>query len=101
MADPAVDSEAAVRAFVDARRDDLVDFAQADRDGEPEPAGDGSISIPILEEELAVTKRTVVGERIVIRKRMVTERETVEAELRRERVEVDVDGERLLVDEEQ
>ncbi len=61
---------------------------------------DGSVSIPILEEELVVTKRTVVRERILIRKRTVTEHQRVEAELRRERVELDseddaeIEGER-------
>jgi uncharacterized protein (TIGR02271 family) len=52
---------------------------------------DGSISIPVLEEELVVTKRLVVRERIVIRKETRTVTETVEAELRREHVDVDVE----------
>jgi uncharacterized protein (TIGR02271 family) len=52
---------------------------------------DGSISIPVLEEELVVTKRLRVRERIVIRKSTTTEQAVVEADLRRERVEVDVD----------
>ena len=60
--------------------------------GQIETLPDGSISIPVLEEELVVTKRTVVRERIVIRKELVTEHERVEAELRRERVEVEEDG---------
>jgi uncharacterized protein (TIGR02271 family) len=59
--------------------------------GEVETLPDGSISIPVLEEELVVTKRTVVRERIVIRKEVVTEQQRVEAELRRERVDVEVD----------
>ena len=63
--------------------------APADADsGEIETLPDGSISIPLLEEELVVTKRLVVRERIVIRKRTVTEHERVTAELRKERVEV-------------
>ena len=57
--------------------------------GKVETLPDGSVSIPILEEELVVTKRLVVRERVVIRKRTVTEHERVTAELRRERVEVD------------
>jgi uncharacterized protein (TIGR02271 family) len=57
--------------------------------GQIETLPDGSISIPVLEEELVVTKRTVVRERIVIRKALVTEHERVEAELRRERVELE------------
>jgi uncharacterized protein (TIGR02271 family) len=59
--------------------------------GEIETLPDGSISIPVLEEELLVTKRTVVRERVVIRKRTETEERRVEAELRKERVEVDAD----------
>ena len=52
---------------------------------------DGGLSIPIYEEELVVTKRVVLKERLVIRKRVVTASTPVEAELRRERVEIDVD----------
>jgi uncharacterized protein (TIGR02271 family) len=57
--------------------------------GEIETLPDGSISIPVLEEELVITKRVVVRERIVVRKETRTEREQVEAELRRERVEIE------------
>ena len=59
--------------------------------GEIETLPDGSVSVPLLEEELVVTKRIVVRERILIRKRTVTEEERIEAELRKERVEVDAD----------
>ncbi len=73
---------------------DDVERVEADEDdsGEIETLADGSVSIPVLEEELVVTKRTVVRERIVVRKRTVTEHQRVEAELRRERVEVDFEG---------
>lgn len=57
--------------------------------GEIEELPDGSISIPVLEEELVVTKRVVVRERIVIRKETTTEYEQVLAQLRKERVEID------------
>ena len=60
--------------------------------GELEILPDGSISIPVLEEELVVTKRTVVRERLVIRKQVVTETQRVEAELRRERIDVGLPG---------
>ncbi len=50
---------------------------------------DGSVSIPLLEEEIVVTKRTVVRERVIVRKRTVTEEHTVEAAVRRERVEIE------------
>ncbi len=52
-----------------------------------EPA-EGEIRIPIVEEELVIEKRPVVREVLVIRKRVVTETRDVEADLRRERVEV-------------
>jgi uncharacterized protein (TIGR02271 family) len=61
--------------------------------GEIETLADGSISIPVLEEELVVSKRTVVRERIVIRKETITEQQHVEAELRREYVDVQLEEE--------
>ena len=60
--------------------------------GEIEELPDGSVSIPVFEEELVVTKRRVLRERIIVRKRVVTEHETIPADLRRERVEVEVEG---------
>jgi uncharacterized protein (TIGR02271 family) len=52
---------------------------------------DGSVSIPVFEEELVVTKRRVVRERVIVRKETRVERETVTADVRRERVEIDAD----------
>ncbi len=60
--------------------------------GEIETLPDDSVSIPLFEEQLVVTKRLVVRERIVIRKRTISEEHRVEADLRRERIEVDGDG---------
>jgi uncharacterized protein (TIGR02271 family) len=57
--------------------------------GQIETLPDGSVSIPVFEEELVVSKRLVVRERIVIRKETVTEHERVKAELRKERVEIE------------
>jgi hypothetical protein len=59
--------------------------------GEIETLPDGSVSIPVLEEELVVTKRVVVRERIVVHKDVATRVERVEDELRRERVELEDD----------
>jgi uncharacterized protein (TIGR02271 family) len=59
--------------------------------GEIETLPDGSLSIPVLEEELVVTKRVVVRERLIVRKRARTEETRVEAELGRERVEVEAE----------
>jgi uncharacterized protein (TIGR02271 family) len=61
--------------------------------GEIETLPDGSLSIPILEEELVITKRVVVRERIIIRKRIQKEQVLVEADLRRERVSIVADSE--------
>ena len=68
-----------------------VERAPADEadSGEIETLPDGSVSIPIFEEELVVTKRLVVRERVVIRKRTSTEQHRIEAELRKERIEID------------
>lgn len=51
--------------------------------------GEDEIRIPIIEEELVVEKRPVVREEIVIRKHAGTEEKIVEADLRKERVDVD------------
>jgi uncharacterized protein (TIGR02271 family) len=59
--------------------------------GEIETRPDGSVSIPVLEEEVVVSKRLVVRERVIIRKSVTTERRRVEADIRKERVDVDVD----------
>ena len=59
--------------------------------GEIETLPDGSISIPVLEERLVVSKRRVVRERIVVGKQVVTQEQEIEADLRSERIEIDVD----------
>lgn len=65
--------------------------AQADS-GQVETLPDGSLSIPVFEEQLVVTKRLVVRERIIVRKHTVVEEHVVSADLARERIEVDTDG---------
>lgn len=59
--------------------------------GQIETLADGSVSIPILEEELVITKRLVVRERVILQKRVELDHQTVEAELRREHISVDTD----------
>ena len=94
-----------VRKVVDSERTSTVvevgtehaDFerqrvAEADS-GEVEVLPDGSISIPVFQEELVIEKRLVVRERVIVRKHTVSEERLVEAELRRERVEVETDPE--------
>lgn len=53
---------------------------------------DGSLSIPVFEEQIVVEKRLVVRERVVLRKHTVYEEHRVSADLRRERLEVDTEG---------
>jgi uncharacterized protein (TIGR02271 family) len=53
---------------------------------------DGSVSIPVFEEQLVITKRLIVRERVILRKHTTTEQHRIEAELRRERVEVTGEG---------
>ena len=73
--------------------DDLERIAPADGDsGEVEVLSDGSVSIPVFEEELVVTKRLVVRERIVVRKRTESEQRRVDTEVRKERVEIEPAG---------
>lgn len=77
------------------QRDELVSerVPAAENDsGKIETLPDGSLSIPLYEEELIITRRTVLRERVIIRKETVTDFERVEAELRRERVSFDADG---------
>jgi uncharacterized protein (TIGR02271 family) len=61
--------------------------------GQVETLPDGSISIPVFEERLVVEKRLVVTERVIIRKWSANEDQEVQAELRRERIEIEVDPE--------
>ncbi len=59
--------------------------------GKIETLEDGSLSIPVYEEQVVVTKRIVLRERVIIRKQTITERERVKVDLRREHVSVEAD----------
>lgn len=52
----------------------------------------GEIRVPIVEEEVVVDKRPVVKEEIVLTRDVETEADVVEADVRKERVEVHEDG---------
>jgi uncharacterized protein (TIGR02271 family) len=83
-----------IRADYPRQRDDVnLERVPADEkdSGKIETLPDGSISVPLFEEELVVTTRTVLRERVIIRKGTVTDWETVEAELRREHISFDTD----------
>lgn len=51
--------------------------------------GEDEIRVPLMEEEVVVDKRTVPKEELVIRKHSVQEEKTVEADLKKERIDVD------------
>jgi uncharacterized protein (TIGR02271 family) len=71
---------------------ELERVAADDEDsGLVETLPDGSISIPVFEEELVVTKRLVVRERVIVRKETQVEEETVTVDVRREQVEIHAD----------
>jgi uncharacterized protein (TIGR02271 family) len=75
-----------------------VPDAEADS-GQVETLPDGSLSIPVFEEQIVVTKRLVVRERVVVRKHTVYEEHVVSADLRRERLEVEADGDVVVHDD--
>ncbi len=54
--------------------------------------GEGEIRIPVYEDEIVVDKRRVVKEEIVVKKNEVQDTQTVEADLRKEKVDVDQSG---------
>lgn len=81
-----------VRESVPLRHDEVTVERRPISD--PLRAGDARISeeeirVPVMEEEAVVQKRVVPQEELVVRKREVVEEETVEADLRRERADVD------------
>jgi uncharacterized protein (TIGR02271 family) len=74
--------------------------APTDEDsGQIEHFTDGTISVPVFEEEIVVTKRLRVRERILIRTTIETHDEVLRDEVRRERVEVLATGNADVVDD--
>ena len=83
---------------------EVVPLGSEDLDGERVPVedgdagrietlADGTISIPIYAEELVLTKRVVLKERLLLRKVVRVEEQVVEDVLRFERLELDADDE--------
>ena len=78
---------------------DRVDVLDVDGDsGQVETLPDGSLSIPVFEEQIVITKRVVVRERVILRKHTVYEEQVVTADLRRERLEVQAIGDAVVDD---
>jgi uncharacterized protein (TIGR02271 family) len=78
-----------VRESVPVQREELrVERHPLDADARTDvQIGGDEIRIPLVREELVVEKRAVPVEEVVLRKEVVTEERTVEADLRRERLD--------------
>ena len=61
--------------------------AEPGDDGEIHELSDGTLSIPVFEEQIVLTRRTVVRERLLLRRQIVVETVEVNEELRREEFE--------------
>lgn len=58
-------------------------------DGEVHELADGSLSIPVFEEQIVVSRRTVVRERVLLRRHIVAETVEVNEEVRREDFDIE------------
>lgn len=67
-----------------------AEHAQAEDadDGEIHELSDGTLSIPIFEEQIVLSRRTVVRERILLKRKVVAESVEVNTEVRREEFEL-------------
>lgn len=85
-----VDTEHVKQPVTRMREEVTVERHAVDRDrGGNVEIGEDEIRVPITQEEIVVEKRPVVKEEIVVKKRAVEDKETVETDVRRERVDVD------------
>ncbi|HEX3157414.1 MAG TPA: DUF2382 domain-containing protein [Gemmatimonadaceae bacterium] len=91
-----VDTERVTKSVPVSREEVTVERRpiSADTRGTEVTIGEDEVRIPVMEEELVVDKRAVPKEEIVVSKKMVTEQREVEADVRRERIEVDDSGTR-------
>lgn len=71
------------------REEIVIERRPVNRETRGEELGSGEIRVPLHEEEAVVDKRPVVKEEVVIGKRTVTDEKTVEADVRREEIDVD------------
>jgi uncharacterized protein (TIGR02271 family) len=85
-----------VRESVPVMRDEVTVERRPITDGEAIRAEgafqEEHIRVPLTEEEVVAEKRTVAAEEIVVRKHQVQDEQTIEADLRRERAEVNKTG---------
>jgi uncharacterized protein (TIGR02271 family) len=91
-----------VREQVPVRREEVTVERRPIQDGDMSAKpriGEDEVRIPVTEEEVVVEKRAVPKEEIVVRKHEVEGTETVEADLRRERADVESEGDVRLRDD--
>ena len=75
---------------VTTRREELVIERRPVAGGRADATiGEDEVRIPLKEEEVVVEKRPVVKEEVVVGKRVVEERQNVEADVRREKLDID------------
>ncbi|HSU95829.1 MAG TPA: YsnF/AvaK domain-containing protein [Gemmatimonadaceae bacterium] len=77
-------------------RHDEVDVERhpisADRNAKDVKIGEQTVSIPLTAEEPVVNKRAVAKEEVIVKKHAVEEKRNVEADLRKERVDINKSG---------
>ena len=75
---------------VPTRREEVsVERVPVDEEGTGAEIGDDEVSVPVVEEEAVVDKRSVVKEEVRVRKDVVDDEEVVEEDVRKEEVDVD------------
>ena len=78
------------RIAVPKKREEVsVDRVPMNEEATPDQIGEDEVSIPVVEEEIVVSKRPVVKEELRIRKEVVQEEEIVEEDVRKEEVDID------------
>jgi uncharacterized protein (TIGR02271 family) len=83
------------RMEVPTRREEvIVDRVPVEREASETEIGDEEIRVPVTEEEVVVEKRPVAKEEIRVRKEVVEDTEVVEADVRREEIDIDEEGTR-------
>ena len=99
------EGEVALRKHVDTRRvEEQVELMReevnverrplgADAATEATDIGEAEIRVPVMREEAVVEKRTVPIEEVVVRKEAVADKQTVQADLRKETLDVDENAE--------
>ena len=71
------------------REEVSVDRVPMDEEATPGQIGEDEVSVPVVEEEVVVSKRPVVKEELRIKKAVVEEEEIVEADVRKEEVDIE------------